>query len=573
MRTRILVSLVALFVGLVLALPALRAEERLSGWKFREGASRSYRQTADMEVTVPAVNDQPRTVQRMRMEVFTTATVARVDFLGNAEIKTTIHGLRMSVKQQVGEQGDMVIVLDTLDPANSKATTPAPKKTPEDRAAGEGAEEGEPNEESAAQPDEKAAPPPGGPTPDQSVKEMAGLLAEALNGYTTTAYVTSKGAVLYTGASLDSFTGALKGKRDPQAVVRALALRGLISSMSNGGSAGTDQSLNVAYVAPLPLWRSPREGGTWQVTSGSFLQGATARTKYTLNSVTRDEESGAAMYDLGFTTRVAVAGVMSNMYDIRALGANGKITAGEDGLIRSYASDMDLEVRYEADSLRETVLPFAVASRVAKGMRGGTLDPSKLADLIEEENDKLAEQMKLLSEMVIKEKIHTTIAEAPPPAPAAPPAPPAAKPGTEEGLLPGLGARLRDIFQLPGAGGETLEAEGPRHSLALTDANFEDYATGDLTLFVDFWAPWCGPCKKLSPDYEALAGEFDGRAVFGRMNIDDHKKTPAKFNVKGIPCIVALRGGKEVARHVGYHGGENRAILKTFIEKALTTGN
>jgi len=68
---------------------------------------------------------------------------------------------------------------------------------------------------------------------------------------------------------------------------------------------------------------------------------------------------------------------------------------------------------------------------------------------------------------------------------------------------------------------------------------------------VDFWAPWCGPCKSIAPILEELAKEYDGKVKFMKLNVDDNPKTPTKYKVRGIPNIVFFKGGEVVEQIVG----------------------
>jgi len=68
---------------------------------------------------------------------------------------------------------------------------------------------------------------------------------------------------------------------------------------------------------------------------------------------------------------------------------------------------------------------------------------------------------------------------------------------------------------------------------------------------VDFWASWCGPCKMLSPTIEALAGQYDGKAVVGKVNVDEEPELARRFNVMNIPTVVFMKNGQEFDRKVG----------------------
>ena len=86
----------------------------------------------------------------------------------------------------------------------------------------------------------------------------------------------------------------------------------------------------------------------------------------------------------------------------------------------------------------------------------------------------------------------------------------------------------------------------------LTDANFEAMtAHTDMTLLVDFWAPWCGPCKMMSPQYDKAAAELKGHAMLAKVNSDDNPITVGRFGIRSIPTLIRLQSGREIARQSG----------------------
>ncbi|MDQ2680033.1 MAG: thioredoxin [Candidatus Eremiobacteraeota bacterium] len=87
----------------------------------------------------------------------------------------------------------------------------------------------------------------------------------------------------------------------------------------------------------------------------------------------------------------------------------------------------------------------------------------------------------------------------------------------------------------------------------VTQANFQqEVLSNDQPVLVDFWAPWCGPCKMLSPIVEKVAGSYAGRAKFAKLNTDDNPNLSGEYQVSGIPCLILFKDGKPVDRIVGY---------------------
>jgi thioredoxin 1 len=103
--------------------------------------------------------------------------------------------------------------------------------------------------------------------------------------------------------------------------------------------------------------------------------------------------------------------------------------------------------------------------------------------------------------------------------------------------------------------------------LQLSDAEFESKVLeSDLPVLVDFWAPWCGPCRMLSPIVEELAGEYDGRVVFAKMNTDESSTTATQLGIMSIPSLLLFKDGEVVDRAVGMRP---KKALQEWIDGAL----
>jgi len=87
--------------------------------------------------------------------------------------------------------------------------------------------------------------------------------------------------------------------------------------------------------------------------------------------------------------------------------------------------------------------------------------------------------------------------------------------------------------------------------LTLTDANFEQTIHQPTPVLVDFWAPWCGPCRMVAPSVEKLAQEFAGRAIVGKLNVDENPMTAQRYRVMSIPTLIIFKNGQPVEQIVG----------------------
>jgi len=100
----------------------------------------------------------------------------------------------------------------------------------------------------------------------------------------------------------------------------------------------------------------------------------------------------------------------------------------------------------------------------------------------------------------------------------------------------------------------------------VTDGDFESVINNGKPVFVDFWAPWCGPCRIIGPIVEDLASSYEGRVVMTKMNVDENQMTAARYAVTSIPTLILFKDGKIVDRMVG---AAPKGALQQFIDRNL----
>ena len=104
-------------------------------------------------------------------------------------------------------------------------------------------------------------------------------------------------------------------------------------------------------------------------------------------------------------------------------------------------------------------------------------------------------------------------------------------------------------------------------ALQITDATYDEMvAQSDKLVVIDFWAEWCGPCRKVAPIIDELSGEYEGKAVIGKCDVDGNSEITSKFSIRNIPTVIFLKNGEVVDKLVG---AQTKATFVEKIEKYL----
>lgn len=102
----------------------------------------------------------------------------------------------------------------------------------------------------------------------------------------------------------------------------------------------------------------------------------------------------------------------------------------------------------------------------------------------------------------------------------------------------------------------------------VTDAEFESQVLkADKPVLVDFWASWCGPCLAIAPVVEELAGEYDGKIMVAKMDVDKSPATPGRYGIRAIPTLIIFKDGQVVEQITGAVG---KAVIESAVNKALS---
>jgi thioredoxin 1 len=100
-------------------------------------------------------------------------------------------------------------------------------------------------------------------------------------------------------------------------------------------------------------------------------------------------------------------------------------------------------------------------------------------------------------------------------------------------------------------------------AIEITDANFDQVIASDQPVLIDFWADWCAPCKMIAPVVEELAGDFQGKAVVGKLDVQENSVIPSRYGIRNIPTLLVFKNGQLVDKQVG-------VVPKTVLAQKLT---
>ena len=99
--------------------------------------------------------------------------------------------------------------------------------------------------------------------------------------------------------------------------------------------------------------------------------------------------------------------------------------------------------------------------------------------------------------------------------------------------------------------------------IVISDSNFEsEVVNSDVPVLIDFWAPWCGPCRAVAPMVEEISSSYEGKIKVGKLNVDENQSTTMKFGIRSIPTLIMFKGGEAVDQIIG-------AVPKGEIEKVV----
>ncbi len=103
--------------------------------------------------------------------------------------------------------------------------------------------------------------------------------------------------------------------------------------------------------------------------------------------------------------------------------------------------------------------------------------------------------------------------------------------------------------------------------IEISDSNFEsEVVNSDVPVLVDFWAPWCGPCRAIAPLVEEISSSYAGKIKVGKMNVDENQSTTMKFGIRSIPTLIMFKGGEAVDQIIG---AVPKGEIERVVEKSL----
>jgi thioredoxin 1 len=103
-------------------------------------------------------------------------------------------------------------------------------------------------------------------------------------------------------------------------------------------------------------------------------------------------------------------------------------------------------------------------------------------------------------------------------------------------------------------------------AIEINDSNFDQIIASDQPVLIDFWADWCGPCKMIAPAVEELAGDFEGKAVVGKLDVQNNSQIPSRFGIRNIPTLLIFKNGQVVDKQVGV---APKAVLAQKLNAAM----
>lgn len=103
-------------------------------------------------------------------------------------------------------------------------------------------------------------------------------------------------------------------------------------------------------------------------------------------------------------------------------------------------------------------------------------------------------------------------------------------------------------------------------ALEITDATIQDVLNSDKPIVIDFWAEWCGPCRMVGPIIDELAGEYEGKVVIGKVDVDNNDEITSKYGIRNVPTILFIKNGEVVDKQVG---AAQKSVFEDKIKKLL----